>query len=402
MRRLLALVLIIGILFTFVSCASQETAAGDDGAAASTTDSGDSTAAETIKIGLNEPFTGGSAAGGELEGNGVDLAYQYRDTVLGQPVEVIRGDNKTDRVEAATVTTRLIDSEGVCAVIGSYGSSLSMASGEVLMDREVVGIACSATNPNVTVGNPWQFRVCFIDTYQGEVMAQYAYECGYTKVGILRELTNDFCVGLSTYFADNFTALTGDENAVTIVDFQTGDQDFTSQITTLMQDEPDAIFIPFPTNIGDIPVFAQQLHRLGYDIPLLSSDGTEVQEIIDVGGEDVEGLQFTTFFDTEMQATEATELFLERYAETYGADAVPSAFEVLAYDSYNILLDAIEAAGSAEPADIQAALLAMDQWEGAGGYVTFDENRNPTKPAVIKVIQDGQFQYVTTVTMEQE
>lgn len=408
MKKLLAILLALALVLSLAACAKApegeetpsdtqaETPAEEESEPSSSSDE------ETIKIGVNNAFTGGSAAGGELEGRGIELAYKYRDTVLGKPVEIINGDNKTDKVEAATVTTKLIDSDGVCAVIGSYGSALTMASAEILKDREVVGMACSATNPNVTAGNPWQFRVCFIDTYQGQVMAQYAFDQGYTKIGILRELTNDFCVGLASYFADTFTALTGDENSVTVVDFQTGDQEFTSQITTLMQEEPDAIFIPFPTNIGDIPVIAKQMHQLGYEVPLLSSDGCEVQDLIDVGGEDVENLYFTTFFDTEMQATDATKLFLERYAETYGEDAVPSAFEVLAYDSYNIILDAIEAAGSADPQDIQAALKAMENWEGAGGTVTFDENNNPNKPAVIKVIKDGKFQYVDTVELASE
>lgn len=403
MKKLIAILLVLGVLCSMTACANQDaskaTSTETSAADASTADASASANSDTVKIGVNNAFTGGSAAGGELEGNGIDLAYKYRSEVLGKKVEVIKADNKTDKVEAATVTTKLVDSDNVCAVIGSYGSALTMASAEILKDREVVGMACSATNPNVTAGNPWQFRVCFIDTFQGEIMAQYAYDQGYRKVGILRELTNDFCVGLASYFTNTFTELTGDADAVAVVDFQTGDQEFTSQITTLMQSEPDALFIPFPTNIGDIAVIAKQLHQLGYQIPLLSSDGCEVQDLIDVGGEDVEGLYFTTFFDTEMQGNEATKLFLERYAETYGADTVPSAFEVLGYDSYNILLDAIEAAGSDDPHDIQAALKAMVDWEGAGGTVTFDENNNPSKPAVIKVIQDGKFTYVDTVTL---
>ncbi len=394
MKKLFAMLLALTLLLSVVACSDSSPKGTQPG-----TNGGSEPSPETaIKIGLNNAFTGGSAAGAELEGRGVELAHKYRNTVLGREVKLIKADNKTDKVEAATVTTKLVDSDGVCAVIGSYGSALTMASAEVLMDRKVVGMASSATNPNVTLGNPWQFRVCFIDTYQGEIMAKYAYESGYSKVGVLRELTNDFCVGLASYFTDVFTTLTGDEKSINVVDFQTGDQDFTSQITTLMKDNPDAIFIPFPTNIGDIPVFAKQLHQLGYDVPLLSSDGTEVQDLIDVGGADVENLYFTTFFDTEMQATDATRLFLERYAETYGKDAVPSAFEVLAYDSYNILLDAIEAGNSAEPHSIQSSLKAMQNWEGAGGNITFDENNNPNKPAVIKVIRDGKFQYVSTVS----
>lgn len=398
MKKLIALMLALVLVLSLAACAG-----GTAGESDKTADNAENTASSdsnTVKIGVNNTFTGGSAAGGELEGRGIDLAAKYRDTVLGKKVEVIKADNKTDKVEAATVTTKLVDSDHVCAVIGSYGSALTMASAEILKDREVVGMSCSATNPNVTADNPWQFRVCFIDTFQGEIMAQYAYNQGYRHIGILRELTNDFCVGLASYFSNTFTKLTGDENSVTVVDFQTGDQEFTSQISTLMQGEPDAIFIPFPTNIGDIPVFAKQLHQMGYNVPLLSSDGCEVQDMIDVGGEDVEGLYFTTFFDTAMQANESTKLFLERYAEVYGADAVPSAFEVLAYDSYNILLDAIEQAGSDDPTAIRDALKAMVDWEGAGGTVTFDENNNPSKPAVIKVIQDGKFTYVDTVTLE--
>ncbi len=399
MKKLISLLLVLAMMLGLAACGSGSSSTSGSGSSSSGQASGSSDA-DVIKIGLNEAFTGGNAAFGELETRGVDLAYKYRDTVLGKKVEIIKADNKTDKVEAATVSTKLIDSDGVVAVLGAAGSGVTMASAEVLAEKKIVGMAATATNPNVTLGNPWQFRVCFIDTYQGQVMAQYAYNCGYKKIAILRELTNDFCVGLASYFTDTFVKLTGDSSSVVTADFQQGDQDFSSQISALTAANPDAIFLPVPTNVGDTAVFAKQLHQLGHQLPILSSDGTEVPDLITVGGKDVEDIYYSTFFDTSMSATTGTTKFLEQYAETYGKDAIPSSFEVLGYDTYMIILDAIEAAGSTDSEAIQKALWDMKDWPGAGGYVTFDENNNPNKPAVIKVIKDGAFQYVTTVQLD--
>lgn len=204
MKKTLSVLLSLAMVVTMV--------AGCSGGTSSSSSSSDS---DVIKIGVFEPLTGANAAGGELEVEGVKLANQLRPEVLGKKVELVVADNKSDKAEATTAAARLIEKDKVVAILGSWGSSLSIAAGDVVKTNKIPAVALSATNPQVTAGNDYYFRVCFLDPFQGTVMANYAYKnLNAKKVAIIQEVSNDYSVGLAKFFTDSFTKLTGDPNAI--------------------------------------------------------------------------------------------------------------------------------------------------------------------------------------------
>ncbi|HET9554295.1 MAG TPA: ABC transporter substrate-binding protein [Anaeromyxobacteraceae bacterium] len=353
----------------------------------------------TVKLGIFEPMTGANAAGGAMEVEGIKLANELYPTVKVDgkelKIELVIADNKSDKVEAANAAQRLVDKEKVTAVLGSWGSSLSMAAGPIVKDKKVPAVAMSATNPLVTKGNDYYFRVCFIDPFQGTVMANYAAkEVKAKKAVIIREVSNDYSVGLAKFFADSFKKLTGDEGAILAeLNYNTNDQDFTAQLTTVKSMKPDVIFAP--GNYTESALIIKQAHELGITAPFLGGDTWETPEFIDVGKAAVEGAVLSTFFATEVPITETSKVFLDAYRKQYKKE--PAAVTALGFDGYLVVRAAIEKAGTLDGAKLRDALAATQSFPGAAGLITFDQNRDATKSAVIKVVKDGKFQYLTTV-----
>ena len=350
---------------------------------------------EVVKFGVFEPLTGANAAGGAMEIEGIEIAHELYPEVLGMPIEIVIVDNKSDKVEAANAATKLVDQDKVNAVIGSWGSSFSMAAGPIVMDAGVPALGTSCTNPLVTLGNDYYFRVTFIDSFQGVVMANYAYDViGATKVAIVQEISNDYSVGLVKFFTDAFVELTGDEDSIVYVaSYNTGDQDFTAQLTNIKTFEPDAIFAP--GNYSESAMLIKQAKELGVEAPFLGADTWETPEFIDIGGSAVDGTVFSTFFDSKVPLTPESEVFLDAYRAKY--DKEPASVTALAYDAYILLVDAIERAGSADSEAIRDALAATDGFDGAAGVIKLDANGDAVKNAVIKTIVDGEFTYLTTI-----
>ena len=344
-------------------------------------------------------MTGANAAGGAMEVEGIKLANELYPTVkVGDKeykIELVIADNKSDKVEAANAAQRLVDHDKVHVVLGSWGSSLSMAAGPIVKDKKVPALALSATNPLVTKGNEYYFRVCFIDPFQGTVMASYAFnEVKAKKAVIIREVSNDYSVGLAKFFADSFKKLTGDEGAILAeLNYNTNDQDFTAQLTTLKAKQPDVIFAP--GNYTESALLVKQARELGITAPFLGGDTWETPEFIDVGKQAVEGAVLSTFFATEVPITRTSKVFLEAYRKQYNKE--PAAVTALGFDGYLVARAAIERAGSLEGPKIREALLETKEFPGAAGLISFDENRDATKSAVIKVVKDGKFTYLTTV-----
>ena len=359
--------------------------------------SGSSTDAKSVKVGVFEPFTGANAAGGALEKEGIELAHELYPTVLDMPVEVVYVDNKSDKVEAANAARNLVDQEKVNVVVGSWGSSYSIAAGPIFKEAQIPAIGTSCTNPLVTLGNDYYFRVCFIDTFQGVVMANYAFnDVKAKKVAVIQEVSNDYSVALAQIFATKFTELTGDANAiVSTSSYNTGDQDFSAQLTGIKNSGAEAIFAP--GNFTESALIMKQARELGITLPFLGGDTWETPEVISIGGAAVEGAVFSTFFDAAAPLTATTKIFLDAYKAKYGADKEPAAVTALAFDAYLLALDAITRAGSTEGPAIRDALAATTEFQGAAGVVKLDVNGDAIKPAVIKEIKGGKFVYKTTV-----
>ena len=350
---------------------------------------------DVIKIGVFEPLTGANGAGGADEYDGIKLANKLAPTVLGKKVQLVAVDNKSDKVEAANAATVLVQKEKVKAVIGSWGSSLSMAGGPIFAEAKVPAVAVSATNPNVTKGNPFYFRVCFLDPFQGTVNAAYAFNnLKAKKVAIIREVSNDYSVGLAKFFVDDFVKLSGDPASIVATsDYNTGDQDFTAQLTNIKKFEPDVIFAP--GNYTESALIIKQARALGMTTQFLGGDTWDMAAFQQVGGEAVEGATFSTFFANDVPINKTSEAFLKAFRDEYKKE--PPAVAALGYDAYMVVIDAIKRANSTDPQKIRDAIAQTKDFEGSAGSITINAERNADKAAVFKTVKEGKFVFLTTV-----
>ncbi|HOA23946.1 MAG TPA: ABC transporter substrate-binding protein [Aggregatilineales bacterium] len=391
LRILLAL---SALLLVLTAC--QATPPANTGGAEEPAEAPEAEQPDEIVIGVYEPMTGAMAAGGELTMQGVNLAYKQVPEVLGVPIRLVLVDNRSDKAEAATAMQRLIEQEHAIAVIGSYGSSLAMAGGEVAEAAGIPVMGCSPTNPLVTQGKDYYFRACFIDPFQGRVMAKYAVEeLGVERVAILQDVAQDYAVGLSAFFREAFIELTGSaDGIVAFTSYQTGDQDFTAQLASIMEADPDAIYAP--GYFGDGGLIAKQARELGFDGYIMGADAWEAPELIEIGGDAAEGLVLSSHYHPEAELSPASLPFVEAFQEEYGEP--PSAFAALGYDAYMLVIDGIQRAGSFDPAAIRDALAETTNYQGVTGTISMDENGDAVKDAVILTVENGEFVYKTTVS----
>ncbi len=353
-------------------------------------------AADTVKIGVYLPLTGQMAFGGQLELEGVQMAYKEMPTVLGKKVELFVVDNKSDKVEAANAVKRLIEKEKVVAIIGTYGSSLAMAGGEVAEKAKVPMVGTSCTNPLVTQGKKFSFRVCFIDPFQGAGAATYAYKDLKLKTAaLLVDISNDYSVGLASFFTKSFTKLGG--KIVANLKYQAGDQDFTAQLTEIASKKPDVLFIP--SYFAEGAIIMKQVKELGAKFQVMGGDAMDNPQIVEIGGAAVEGFVHTTFpYDPSMKnMSPMAKKFTENWKKAFPSKE-PNVNAALGYDTYLLVLDAIKRAGKAEPAAITKALVATKGFEGVTGSTTINATHDAEKPVGLVQIKDGKKTYIGSIT----
>ncbi|MDS1029784.1 ABC transporter substrate-binding protein [Bacillota bacterium LX-D] len=349
---------------------------------------------DVIKIGVYEPLTGMNAAGGEMTVDGIKLANKLFPTVLGKKVELDIVDNKSEKQEAANAVERLVN-DNVNVIIGSYGSSLAMAGGPVAKDAGIPVIGCSPTNPAVTLGNDYYFRVCFIDPFQGTVMAKYAVETLHAKTAaIIQDVQQDYSVGLNNYFEKSFKQLTKNENAIVAkVNYNTGDKDFSAQLTEVKSKNPDVIFAP--GNFTECGILVEKAREMGITAPILGGDTWESDVFLNRVG-NLKDIYFSTHFTAEEPVTDVSKTFIDEYAKAY-PDKMVNAFAALGFDAYKLAIDAIERANSTDPEAIKEALAQTSGFKGATGIITLDANRDAVKTAIVKSVENGKFVYKTKV-----
>ncbi len=349
-------------------------------------------AAEPIRVGVYEPMTGAMAAGGQMTVEGINLAHELYPEVLGRPIQLFLVDNRSDQVESANAVARLIEHNNVVAIIGTYGSSNAIAGSDVAERHGIPVLATSATNPMVTQGKDYSFRTCFIDPFQGEVMANYTFDnLGFSKAALMVDLAADYSVGLSNFFVRTFETLGG--TIVSQMRYQTGDQEFTAQLTEIIARGAEVVFIP--GYFGDAALIARQLRDLGSDMQILGGDALDAPELMSIGGQAVEGLSISSFFSVEAPQTEESKVFADAFQAKYGQ--LPNAMAALGYDSYMIIRDAIKRAGLDDPKAIRDALAATTDFPAVTGNTSLNEDGDAVKDAVILQVQDGAFRYLTTV-----
>lgn len=356
---------------------------------------GPSANADTIKIGVYLPITGANAAGGELELDGVKLAYEQQKEVLGKKIELVVVDNKSDKVEAANAVKRLISKDKVNAIVGTYGSSLAMAGGDVAEKAGIPMVGTSCTNPMVTQGKKYSFRVCFIDPFQGSGASQYALtELKAKTAACLIEVTTDYSVGLASFFEDHFTKNGG--KIVAKLNYQSGDQDFTAQLTEIISKNPDVLYIP--ANFAEAAIIIRQARELGGKFQILGGDATDNPEMSKIAGDAAEGYSFTTFaYAAEMPNMNDTQkAFTEAWGKLY-KDKEPNALAACGYDAYSIIIDAIKRANSADPEKIQEELAKTVDFAGVTGKTTINATHDAEKSIGIVRIANGKREFFKVV-----
>lgn len=358
--------------------------------------SGIAHAADPIKIGVYLPLTGQNAFGGQLELEGVQLAHKQNPTILGRKVELVIVDNKSDKVEAANAVTRLIDRDRVNAIIGTYGSSLALAGGEIAERAGVPVMGTSCTNPLVTVGKKYYFRACFIDSYQAEAVATYAFDnLKFKKAAMLTDIASDYGIGLSNYFKRAYQKLGG--NIVSEQRYSSGDQDFTAQLTELIKQKPDIVFMP--SYFAEGAIIMKQARELGATFTIMSADAMDNPETVKIAGKAVEGFLHTTFpYDVSMTNMSAeAAAFTKAWKETYPSKD-PNVNAALGYNCYMLIMDAIKRANSADPEKITTALTATKNVPTALGNVTLNKTHDAEMPVGVIQYKDGKRAYLGEVT----
>ena len=354
-----------------------------------------------VVIGVFEPLTGENGGGGYQEVLGMRYANKVYPTVKinGETynVRLVEADNKSDKTEAVTAAQSLISS-GASVILGSYGSGVSIAAGDIFLDNQVPAIGASCTNPQVTLGNDYYYRVCFLDPFQGTVMANYAWQDGAKKAAVITQLGDDYSSGLGNFFSRAFQELGG--NVVSEQRFQTNTTDFKSILTNIKAADPDVIFAP--SSIATAPLIIKQARELGINAKIMAGDTWENSSIIENAGISAEGVVLSTFFDDADPATAEAAKFIEGFkkylVENKQPDIIP-AVSALGYDAYITALKAIELANSTKGPAIRDALATVDL-EGVTGRIVFDANGDANKDmAFIKVVENGQFKFLKTVSV---
>jgi len=347
--------------------------------------------AQVIKIAAVLPITGASSAFGQQGKQGLLLANEMYPKVLGQDVMIVFIDTKSEKVESANAFTRAIDYERVVAIIGEISSSNTLAGSAIAEKKKVPTVTPTATNPLVTQGKKYIFRVCFIDPFQGLIAAKFAYEdLKAKKVAIFTDIEQDFCVGLASFFRKNFESLGG---KVFEEYYRTGDQDFSAQLTDALSKNPDLLYVP--GYYTEVALIARQARQFGYNGPILSADGCEAQQLINIGGDAVENLYYTTHYHPDAAQTDIAKIFVKKFEEKFGER--PAALSALIFDAYSMILKAIEAANSTDPEDIANALRNIKNFKGVTGIITMGEDGNPIKTGIINMVKNGKFVFVKAV-----
>ena len=348
--------------------------------------------AAEIRIGLYLPMTGSAAAMGQMVWEGVQVAHKLQPQVLGQPVKLVLLDTRSDRIDAANAVSRLIEKDKVAAIIGEVISSDTLAGGPIAERAGIPNISPTATNPLVTQNRRYAFRACFEDGLQGRVAARFAWEnLKARRAALLIDQAQDYCVGLANFFKEEFQRRGGEIVSKSYI--QTGDQDFTAQISALKGTKPDLIYAP--NYYAEDALLAKQVQDLGLKIPILTGDGAQVPELLTIGGPAADGMYFTAHFHRKGATTELGRQFMQTYESTYQKQL--DAFAALGGDSYFLLTAAMHRAGSADGGKVAQALAATKDFAGVTGTITMGPGHNPIKGVTIIKVENGQFVYQTTI-----
>lgn len=352
---------------------------------------------DTIKIGEYASLSGKEASLGQSSHQGTLLAIERINAaggVLGKQLELIVEDTQSKAGESGTAVRKLISRDKVVAILGEVASSRSLEGAPIAQAAKVPMISPASTNPQVTEVGDYIFRVCFIDPFQGPVMAKFALNTLKAKrIAILSSSSSAYSVGLAKYFKEAFIA--GGGQVVAEPKYQEGDKDFKAQLTAIKATGVDAIFSPGYYNEGALIV--KQARDLGITIPVFGADSWEAEALMELGGKAVEGAYLCSHYSPQDPSPRVQE-FVAAYKERWGSGFAPDSNASLGYDSVLVLVDAIKRAGSTDRAKIRDSLAATKNFPAVTGTITINEKRDASKNAVIVTVKNGAFQFVESIS----
>jgi branched-chain amino acid transport system substrate-binding protein len=381
----LALVLALLVLTGSMAGCSKSDPKPADPAAPSTP-----AAADTIKLGLNVELSGAVASYGSNSRDGIVLAIEHVNAaggVLGQQLEAIIKDDKSDTAESTSVAASWAGT-GVIAQLGPLVSGNVKASVPILTEQGIPVVAPAATAANVTINNTgevekYAFRVCFIDDFQGTLMAQFALDAGYKSAAIYKDASSDYGKGLAKFFQETFEA--GGGTIVADESFAASDQDFRAALNSIKGKTPDFIYVP--GYYQEVALLIKQARELEITAPIGGCDGWDSPTMLEVAGADaLNNTYFTNHYSSEDTDPKVVD-FVATYQAKY--NKVPDSFAALGYDAVMITVQALNEAGEATPAALTAALAQITDFQGVTGNMTIDANHNPIKAGVIIEFKDG-------------
>jgi len=354
---------------------------------------------DTIKVGGIGELTGDIPAVGASFKNAAEMAVAEVNDAGGLDVggkkykiDFVLEDNAGKADQSASAAQKLITQDNVVAIIGPNASRYAIPASEIAESNKVVLISPWSTNPKTTLdantGAPksYVFRACFIDPFQGRVVAKFALEqLKTTKAAVLYDVASEYNKGIAEFFKQTY-----EENGGTVVAFETyttGDKDFNAQMTKIKEAGPEVIFLP--NYYSEVPLQVQQAHGLGITVPFLGSDSWGSGELLTLCGEDCEGYYFSTHYAADVATPVATK-FIEGYTAKYGS--TPDDVAALTYDAFGLLWQALQSAGKVDRQAVRDALAKIPGYEGVTGTMQFQEGSgDPIKSAVILQIKDGKF-----------
>lgn len=350
---------------------------------------------EVIKIGHYASMSGGTANFGQSSDKGSRLAIAEANAaggVLGKQLELITEDTRSQSTEARTSALKLIQQDKVVALLGEVASSNSIAAAPEAQKAQIPMVSPASTNPEVTQKGDYIFRICFIDPFQGEVMAKFAHNSlGKKTAAIFTDVKSAYSVGLAQYFKETFVSLGG--QVVSEEAYSQGDIEFKAQLTKIKQTAPEVLFIP--GYYSEVGLIARQARELGLEAVLMGGDGWDSPKTIEVGGASVEGAYFSNHYSAD-DPNPVIQDFIVKYKEAHNGET-PDAMAVLGYDAARIVIDAIRRAGSTQGSAIRDALAATVDFPGVSGTITIDAERNARKAAVVLKIDGGALRFAERV-----
>jgi branched-chain amino acid transport system substrate-binding protein len=334
---------------------------------------------DTIKIGHYGSLTGAEATFGKSTSDGIRLAikeFNAAGGLNGKKIDLREYDTKGDSGEAGKAVTRLVTSDAVAAVLGEVASSLSLAGGQVCQQYKVPMISPSSTNPAVTRGRDYVFRVCFTDDFQAFGCAKFIREnLKFSKAAILYDQKQAYSKGLRDFFTTSFKQLGGE--IVLDQAYNGGDTDYSAQLNAIKAANPEIVFVPgYYTDGANIAI---QARRAGLNVPLIGGDGWDSSQLGKIGGDAIVGCYFSNHSAPDQPEIQS---FIAKYKAEYGGQ-LPDALAGLGYDAANLLFDAMKRAKSLSGADLRDAIAATKGFKGVTGEITMDKNRNADKALVI-------------------